>query len=85
MWKRVRFRSCELKPVIVRHVSEAVVRPEGDRRFCDFSRVERARRRVARGGVRSPEVGDDRAGGEDAGRHVPEGAVVGTAEQRINC
>ena len=68
----------------VRLVPETVVRPQGDRRLCDCPSVERARRAVARGRVRRREVGDDRAGGQDSGRHVSEGPVVVTAVQGIN-
>ena len=68
----------------VRLVPETVVRPQGDRRLCDCPSVERARRAVARGRVRRREVGDDRAGGQDSGRHVSEGPVVVAAVQGMN-
>ena len=53
-----------------------MVRPQRDRRLRDCPSVERARRAVARGRVRRGEGRDDRAGGQDAGRNVPEGTVV---------
>ena len=59
-----------------RLLPETMVRPQGDRRLRDSSSVERARRAVARGRVRRGEGRDDRAGGQDAGRNVPEGTVV---------
>ena len=62
-----------------RLLPETVVRPQGDCRLRDCPSVERARRAVARGRVRRGEGRDDRAGGQDAGRDVPEGSVVVTA------
>ena len=59
-----------------RLLPETMVRPQGDRRLRDCPSVERARRSVARGRVRRGEGRDDRAGGQDAGRNVPEGPVV---------
>ena len=68
----------------LRLVPAKVVRPQGDRRLRDFPSLERAGRTVARGRVRRREVGDDRAGGQDSGRHVPEGPVVVAAVQGLN-